>query len=53
MASVDGALLRTGLRRLVAPAGAVRDPSPARNGHGSHLPDVERVRRLTRDTPDL
>ncbi|WP_405610666.1 TetR/AcrR family transcriptional regulator [Streptomyces sp. NBC_01511] len=51
IAPVDGALLRTGLRRLVDPAGAADDPSPARDGLGSHLPDVEWVRRLTRDTP--
>ncbi|MEU8381708.1 TetR/AcrR family transcriptional regulator [Streptosporangium sp. NPDC048865] len=52
IASADGALLRTGLRRLMDPAGAADDPPPARDGHASHLPDVERVRRLTRDTPD-
>ncbi|MGC9376948.1 TetR family transcriptional regulator [Streptomyces sp. MH13] len=52
IASVDGALLRTGLRRLVDPANAANDPSPARDGHASHQPDVEWVRRLTQDTPD-
>ncbi|WP_440106963.1 TetR/AcrR family transcriptional regulator [Streptosporangium sp. H16] len=50
--SADGALLRTGLRRLVDPASAAGDPPPARDGHASHLPDVERVRRLTQDTPN-
>lgn len=50
--SVDSALLRTGLRRLVAPASAAREPSPARDGDASPLPDVEQVRRLIRDMPD-
>ncbi|MFE1146480.1 TetR/AcrR family transcriptional regulator [Streptomyces albidoflavus] len=49
IASVDGALMRTGLRRLVDPASAAGEPAPARGGHASHMPDVERVRRLTRD----
>ncbi|MER6911890.1 TetR/AcrR family transcriptional regulator [Streptomyces sp. NPDC000594] len=52
VASVDSALLRTGLRRLVAPASAANEPSPARSGQGSPLPDVERVRQLIHDTPD-
>ncbi|GLF97743.1 TetR/AcrR family transcriptional regulator [Streptomyces yaizuensis] len=52
VASVDSELLRTGLRRLVAPASAAREPSPARGGHPSPLPDVERVRRLIHGTPD-
>ncbi|TDQ47248.1 TetR/AcrR family transcriptional regulator [Actinorugispora endophytica] len=51
VASVDGALLRTGLRRLVAPASAADEPSPARDGHASPLPDVEQVRGMIRDTP--
>ncbi|MFV2178159.1 TetR/AcrR family transcriptional regulator [Actinomadura sp. LOL_016] len=46
VASVEGALLRTGLRRLVDPAGAADEPSPARDDRAS--PDVERVRRLIR-----
>lgn len=52
IASVDGALLRTGLRRLVDPVSAAGDPSPASDGRPSHLPDVERVRWLTQDAPD-
>ncbi|MFI8946961.1 TetR/AcrR family transcriptional regulator [Streptomyces sp. NPDC053750] len=50
VASVDGALLRTGLRRLVDPSGAADDPTPSRTGRGTGLPDVERVQRLARDT---
>ncbi len=49
VASVDGALLRTGLRRLVDPANAAEDPTPTRTGRGTGLPDVERVQRLARD----
>ncbi|QFG24149.1 TetR/AcrR family transcriptional regulator [Actinomadura sp. WMMB 499] len=49
VASVEGGLLRTGLRRLVDPAGAAGEPSPGRDGRAS--PDVERVRRLMRDMP--
>ncbi|MBT2895345.1 hypothetical protein [Streptomyces sp. McG3] len=52
IASVNGALMRTGLRRLLDPASAAVEPSPARGGHSSHRADVEWVRRLTRDTPD-
>ncbi|MFI0349225.1 TetR/AcrR family transcriptional regulator [Actinomadura sp. 9N407] len=51
-ASIDSALLRTGLRRLVTPAAAANEPSPVRDAHASPLPDVERVRRLIRDTID-
>ncbi|MEU3850389.1 TetR/AcrR family transcriptional regulator [Streptomyces sp. NPDC029554] len=50
VASVDAALLRTGLRRLVDPAHAAAEPTPTRSGRGSGLPDVERVQRLTGDT---
>ncbi|MEU6183550.1 TetR/AcrR family transcriptional regulator [Streptomyces coeruleorubidus] len=49
VASVDGALLRAGLRRLVDPANAADDPTPARVRRGAGLPDVERVQRLARD----
>ncbi|MFD4024180.1 TetR/AcrR family transcriptional regulator [Streptomyces sp. NPDC058576] len=52
IASVDGGLMRTGLRRLLDPESAAVEPSPARGGHAPHLPDIEWVRRLTRDTPD-
>ncbi|MFF0738923.1 hypothetical protein ACFYVL_00845 [Streptomyces sp. NPDC004111] len=52
IAAVDGALMRTGLRRLLDPAGAAVEPSPVRGGHASHMPDVEWVRSLTRDAPD-
>lgn len=50
--SVDGALLRTGLRRLIDPAGAADDPSPSREGEKTQLPDVSRVQRLVRDISD-
>ncbi|MEV7462302.1 TetR/AcrR family transcriptional regulator [Streptomyces rubiginosohelvolus] len=52
IASVDGALMRTGLRRLLDPESAAVEPSPVRSGHAPHMPDIEWVRRLTRDTPD-
>ncbi|MEU5369751.1 hypothetical protein ABZ362_12345 [Streptomyces sp. NPDC005951] len=52
IASVDGALMRTGLRRLLDPESAAAEPSPALGGHAPHMPDIEGVRRLTRDTPD-
>ncbi|MBK3533398.1 hypothetical protein JHN61_23985 [Streptomyces sp. MBT67] len=52
IASVDGALMRTGLRRLLDPESAAVEPSPVRGGHAPHMTDIEWVRRLTRDTPD-
>ncbi|MEV0590382.1 TetR/AcrR family transcriptional regulator [Nonomuraea cavernae] len=52
VASIDGALLRAGLRRLADPASAANEPSLARDDHAAPLPDVERVRRLIRDTLD-
>ncbi|MEV7231910.1 TetR/AcrR family transcriptional regulator [Polymorphospora sp. NPDC051019] len=51
IASMDGALMRTGLRRLMDPAGAVGEPAPRRDGHTSSRPDVQAVRRLMRDLP--
>ncbi|MER8219111.1 hypothetical protein ABTZ58_00590 [Streptomyces sp. NPDC094143] len=50
VASVDGALLSTGPRRLVDPAHAAADPTPIRTGRGTGLPHVERVQRLARNT---
>ncbi|MGA4960051.1 hypothetical protein [Streptomyces lavendulocolor] len=46
----DVALLRTGLRRLVAPAHAAAEPRPTRTGRGASLTDIERVQRLTLNT---
>ncbi|MGV9313593.1 TetR/AcrR family transcriptional regulator [Streptomyces sp. NPDC003691] len=50
--AVDGALLRTGLRRLVSPAHLPHEQPPGRRGHTSRLPDVERVQKLIREAPD-
>ena len=49
VASVDGTLLRTGLRRLMDPANAADKASTARAGATSRFPDVDRVQRLVRD----
>jgi AcrR family transcriptional regulator len=48
VASMDAALMRTGLRRLVDPSGAADDPAPERDGTAS-LPGVDQVQRLFRD----
>lgn len=50
--SFDGALLRTGLHRLMDPANAANEPSPPRDDATSQLPDVDRVQRLVRETSD-
>ncbi|NED97058.1 TetR/AcrR family transcriptional regulator [Phytoactinopolyspora alkaliphila] len=48
--SMDGTLLRTGLRRLLDPANAAEESSSAHSGGASSLPDVDRVRGLLHDT---
>ncbi len=52
VATIDGALMRSGLRRLLLDAtNAANERSPSPDGHASPLPDVEQVRRLIRDMP--
>ncbi|MDA0566501.1 TetR/AcrR family transcriptional regulator [Streptomonospora sp. S1-112] len=46
VAEVDGALLRTGLRRLLSPSATAEPPPPKRGPHTPPLPDTERVHRL-------
>ncbi|MCO1579146.1 TetR/AcrR family transcriptional regulator [Crossiella sp. SN42] len=52
VATVDGSLMRSGLRRLLGlPADAVDERSADRAGRASLLPTVEQVQRLIRDEP--
>ncbi|NDL56522.1 TetR/AcrR family transcriptional regulator [Phytoactinopolyspora mesophila] len=50
VASIDGALMRAGLRRLIDPADAATEPAPATEDVSWPLPDVQEVRRLLHDT---
>ncbi|WP_166353389.1 TetR/AcrR family transcriptional regulator [Phytoactinopolyspora limicola] len=51
--SIDGPLMRAGLRRLLTgTTGDADEPPPAGADGASLLPDVERVRRLISDLPE-
>ncbi|MGM7679105.1 TetR/AcrR family transcriptional regulator [Microbacterium sp. A94] len=50
--SMDSALIRSGLRRLIDPASAAGDPAPERDGSTASFPGVDQVQRLLRDMPE-
>ncbi|APU21473.1 TetR/AcrR family transcriptional regulator [Actinoalloteichus sp. GBA129-24] len=49
--SMDGTLMRTGLRRLLDPGQAAGESREGHDDRTSALPDVERVQRLLRNPP--
>ncbi len=49
--SMEPAIIRAGLRRLVDPGGAAGEPAPQRQGSAS-FPGVEQVQRLFREMPE-
>ncbi len=50
--SMDGTLMRTGLRRILDPGQSAGEPRPEHDDRTSQLPDVERVQRLIRNPPN-
>lgn len=52
LASMDGTLLRIGLRRLLDPGGAASDPASGHDDRSSPLPVVEQVQRLIQNPSD-
>lgn len=51
IASMDPAVIRAGLRRILDPAGAAADPAPETRGPAS-FPGAEHVQRLFREAPE-
>lgn len=50
--SMDSAVIRAGLRRLLDPASAAVDPAPERDGRTNSFPGADQVQKLFREMPE-